>query len=287
MHNTTAWRSRVPASALAEPYEMGPDGFERIRLAKEDANMGPAGGHFSTAGDLARLLVAELNAGRVDGRPAIPAAVIAQTQQTQVPQDRQFAFYHRTGWALGWDVGTYETDTLLHRFGGFAGYYSHVSFMPGKKVGVVVLVNGGGAASALAEVVATAVYDQLLARPDAASRFDTRLVQLRERLMQARAAAAKDRATRAGRNQALPHPIENYAGTYENEQYGRLELRLAGERLEAVMGVARSTVEVYDASANRLRVELTGSGSVIQVEFPPQGGPASAVVAFDARFERK
>ncbi len=287
MASTTAWRSRVPADKLAQPYELGPDGFERIRLAKEDANMGPAGGHFSTAADLARLLMVEMNAGRIDGRTVIPADVIASTQKTQVPQDRQFAFLHRTGWALGWDVGTYDKETVLHRFGGFAGYYSHVSFMPERRIGVVVLANGGGAASSLAEVVAMGVYDRLLERADAAGRFDARAAQLRDRMAQGPAAAAKERATRAARQQPLPHPIADYAGVFENEQYGRLELRVAGGRLEAVMGVARSQVEVYEAATNRLRVELFGGGSVVQMEFPAGGGPAMVAVMLDARFERK
>ena len=277
----------MPADALAQPYELGPDGFERVPLAKEDANMGPAGGHFSTATDLARLLVVELNGGKLGGRTVIPAGVIASTQKTQVAQDRHFAFFHRTGWALGWDVGTYDGNTVLHRFGGFAGYYSHVSFMPSKQIGVVVLVNGGSAGSGLAEIVATAVYDRLLERTDVGPRLETRLAQLRERLAEGRAAALKERATRAARQQPLPHPIADYAGVFENAQYGRLQLRFAGGRLEAVMGVAWSRVEVYDAATNRLRVELIGSGSVIQMEFPPAGGPATAAVMLDARFERK
>ncbi len=287
MAGTTPWRSRVPADKVALPYEMGPDGFERVPLAKEDANMGPAGGHFSTAADLARLLVVELNGGRIDGRTVIPAEVIASTQKTQVPQDRQFAFLHRTGWALGWDVGTYDGETVLHRFGGFAGYYSHVSFMPERKLGVVALVNGGGAASSLAEVVAMAVYNRLLERADSAARFDTRVAQLRERMAQGPAEVAKERATRAARQQKLPHPLADYAGVFENAQYGRIELRVVGERLEAIAGVARSAVEVYDASSNRLRVELFGGGSVIQLEFPPEGGPAKAAAMLAARFERK
>jgi hypothetical protein len=37
-------------------------------------------------------------------------------------------------------------------------------------------------------------------------------------------------------------------------------------RLRATAGAAQSAVEVYDASRNQLRVELSGSGSVVTVD---------------------
>ena len=46
-------------------------------------------------------------------------------------------------------------------------------------------------------------------------------------------------------------------------------------------------LQVYEAATNRLRVELFGGGSVVQMEFPAGGGPAMVAVMLDARFERK
>jgi CubicO group peptidase (beta-lactamase class C family) len=287
MTATTAWRSRVPEDLLAQPYEMGPEGFERIRLAKEDANMGPAGGHFSTAHDLARLLVAELGGGRVDGVQALPANVIAETQTLRATQDRDFAFFHRHGWGLGWDLGTYDGDTLIHRFGSFPGYRSHVSFMPGRDLGVVVLTNGGNASSKQSDIIAAAIYDRMLGRPDARERLAQRLADSRAESVKMSAAIAADRAKRAARSQELPHPLSAYAGTYDSPVLGTLELKLAGERLEAVMGVARSRVEVFDGTKNQLRVELFGRGNVIAALFPEGAESARAVTMLDMTFTRR
>jgi CubicO group peptidase (beta-lactamase class C family) len=288
MTATTANRSAVAGETLAQPYEMGPAGFERVRLAKEDANMGPAGGHFSTARDLARLLQAELNGGRVPGAAGIPAEIIAATQNQQVAQSRTFGPYVRHGWSFGWDLGTYEGDTLIHRFGSFAGYRSHVSFMPRRGIGVVVLVNGGDASSGMADVVATAIYDRLLGRADAEPRLRNGLAAWERERDEAIAAIAADRAKRAGRSQALPRSLDDYTGKFVSPEMGTMELRLADDgRLEARLGVARSRVEVFDAAKNQLRVELLGSGSVVTVNFAPDAARASEVAFLGRTFRRE
>lgn len=287
MRATTAFRSRVADDAIAMPYEMTPAGFERITLAKQDANMGPAGGHFSTAPDLARLVIAELNGGRLEGRVVIPPAVIAETQRLQATQDRDFGPYHRYGWGLGWDLGTFGSDTLLHRFGSFAGYRSHVSFMPRRGLGVVVLVNGGGVSSQLTDIVATSIYDHLLGVADAGPRFETRFAEFASRIEKTKAAMAADLAKRTARSQDLRHPLDAYAGAYTNPAWGTLELREQDGRLEAVMGVARCPVEVYDAAQNKLRIELFGGGDVIEVRFDDGSSRARELRLLGASFERR
>lgn len=52
---------------------------------------------------------------------------------------------------------------------------------------------------------------------------------------------------------------------------------VTGDALEVRMGAASSRAEVYDATTNRLRVELTGSGAVVEFVFPESGGPANVV----------
>lgn len=287
MNATTGYRSRVDETLIAQRYDSGADSLERGTLAKQDANMGPAGGLFSTAGDLGRLVVAELNAGRVDGRACIPAAVIASTQTQRTTQEGFYGFFHRGGWGLGWDLGTYDGDSVLHRFGGFPGASSHVSFMPARRLGVVVLANGGSAGMMTADLLAVSLYDRLLGRADATARFESRLAELSGKLAGFRARLAKNLAERAGRQKPLPRPLSAYAGTYVNPDWGTLELRLEGERLEARAGVARCPVEVFDATTEKLRVELFGGGDVIRAVFENGDANASAFEFKNVRFARR
>lgn len=287
MTSTSAYRSRVPQDRIAQPYEMTPSGFEPRALAKQNNNMGPAGGHFSTATDLARLLVAEMNGGRVDGKACIPAEVIDATQRLHAVQDRKFSFYHRYGWGLGWDLGTFDGDTLLHRFGSFPGFWSHVSFMPRRHLGVVVLTNGGGAGSALSNLVANSIYDRMIGRSDAQARFTAGLVEQRQRGARMREAITAERAKREARQKPMPHPLAAYAGTYGHPDWGAIELRETNGKLEAIMGEARSSVEVFDAEKEQLRVELFGGGSVMQVYFYQGADRAREILLEGASFKRR
>ncbi|HKQ57662.1 MAG TPA: serine hydrolase [Candidatus Eisenbacteria bacterium] len=286
MKATTAYRSRVPEALIAQPHELGVNGLERIRLGKEDPNMGPAGGHFSSARDMARLLIAELNQGRVDGRAAIPAAVIAETQRIQATQDREFTYFHRHGWGLGWDLGTFDGDTLHHRFGSFTGYRSHVSFMRDHGLGVVVLTNGGNVGAMLVDLIAAGIYDEMRSRPDARARHAARLETMRDRIAKAREQlTAETRPAASART--LRRPLDAYTGSYAHPDWGTLVLSVEDGRLVASMGVARSAVEVIDAEKDHLRVELFGGGTTLNADFPEGATRAETLRLRDVTFRRR
>jgi CubicO group peptidase (beta-lactamase class C family) len=264
MRSTTSMISRVPPDRLAQPYEMDSDGqMHRIPYAKNESNMHAAGGHVSSANDLARYLVVQLNAGHIDGEQVLPEAAIRTTHEKQTDQDRVFGSYHRTGWALGWDIGTYENDVLFHRFGGFAGFFSHLSFMPEHGIGVVVLVNGGDAGSMLSELVANYIYERMLEHRNVESKFDDALTAYVKRLEGAKTSIAKKAAERAARSQTTSLSLKAYTGTYNSFALGEMIWTMAGNHLHVKMGAASSDVEIYDAQKNEFRVELTGSGEIV------------------------
>ncbi|MGH7477460.1 MAG: serine hydrolase domain-containing protein [Longimicrobiales bacterium] len=285
MRNTSAYLSRLDRDEIAQPHDLGAHGFVPAALHKDDANLHAAGGHFASARDLARYLAAHISGGRVEGRQVLPAEPIRETHVLRVRQDREFGPYHRFGWGYGWDLGTYEGDTLIHRFGGFAGYRSHVSFMPAHEIGVVVLVNAGGTASAAADLLATYIYDRLLGKPETTQRFATRADELAARAVQQRRELAAHLEERRLRLAPLNQPLEAYAGVYESPLLGRLEWRVVAGGLEARIGVMRSRAEVYDAARDMLRIDFAG-GEVASFSFDPHGGPARAVTLAGEEFVR-
>jgi CubicO group peptidase (beta-lactamase class C family) len=248
---------------LAIPYEAEDGGFRRLRFGKSDANMHAAGGHVSTARDMARWLIIHLNAGSIDGRQIFPPEVVATTDRQWAIQDRNFGVIHRYGWGLGWDLGTFYGDTLLHRFGSFSGFRSHVSFMPAKGLGVVVLVNESTVGAALADLVAASLYDLLLQKPSAPDSLKAGMARLQERARNRMAQLVEEKKRRAARPQQLLLPLAACAGAFENEDLGRMTWRVVGGSLEVTMGVAWSGAEIYDGPAQKFRVELTGSGEVV------------------------
>ncbi|NIP79726.1 MAG: serine hydrolase, partial [Gemmatimonadetes bacterium] len=243
MTSTSAYRSRLDPDRLALPHDFGPDGFAAIPLAKRDENLHAAGGHFASARDLARYLAAHQTGGQLYGQRVLPAEPLAATHRLHVAQDRDFGPFHRHGWGYGWDLGTYDGDTLVHRFGGFPGYRSHMSFMPAHRIGVVVLVNGGGIASPAADLLATYIYDRLLGKDGIEPRYAARLDSLTARAAEARGRTAAHLEERAARMAPLPHPLEDYAGVYASPVLGHIAWRVVAGGLEARIGVLHSRVE--------------------------------------------
>ena len=284
MSSTTGYVSRVSDALLAQPYVPCDTGSEPIPYIKTDGNMHAAGGLVSTAADMARWLEVNINDGVLDGRRVFPEDVMREAHRMQVPHGDSLGSWPRHGYALGWQVGTYGGDTLLHHFGGFPGFDAHVSFMPGRRIGVAVLVNGGMGGS-LMNQVAQYVYDVAAGGVDADSAAAERSAELSELIARVRDQIANNRAERRARPQELPHPLSAYAGTYESPTFGRMVWTVESGRLVARIGALSSVAEAYRAADNILRVELIpASGNSVRFAF--EGDTAARLVWQDVTFER-
>lgn len=264
MRAATSRPSKLDESEIAVAYELGPDGFDRCLGTKTDANMGPANGLYCTAGDLARLVLFELGRGRLDGRQIAETTLVDDTQAVHATHEPTGDPFVKSGWGLGWDIGEYAGTKLLARDGTFAGWYSHVSLLPERGVGIVILVNGGNAAAMAANSLAAMLYDHLLQRVTERPFLD----ELTETKAAAMQALAAERDRRAARPQVMPLPFAAYVGTYANPTWGTVELAMAGDRLEAKLGVLRCAVEVYDGTKGLLRVDMAGQGKVMGTVVP-------------------
>ena len=283
MTSTSAYVSRAPRDRLAQPYGWEPKvGFARVPYNKGDANMQAAGGLVSSAADMARWLEAHINGGVVDGRRVFPAAAVAETHRRQAAFQRDMRGVMANGYGFGWTIGTLGADTILIHGGGFLGFSTHMSFMPNRRIGVVVMANENGTGYALTELAARAVYDQVIS--GRALTADS-LARIRAMAEGARERITTDRARRAARPQTLPFPLEAYAGTYANPLYGRIVFSVVNGKLEARAGQAWSAVEVYDGANNALRVELSGGGEVARVTMI--NGTASSVDISGIVFKRR
>ena len=284
LKNTSSRLSKVDRNLLALPYAPEENGYRLVHYAKHDANMHAAGGHVSSALDLAEWLKVHLNSGKVNGRQIFPQEVVAETHRKQADQERELLGFQRHGWGLGWDLATFEGDTLLHRPGSFTGFFSYVSFRPQHGIGVVVLVNGGYMGAMLATTVTKYLYDRLLEKGGLAEKYDKQLTGLQERSAQFRKRIGQDKARRAARSQTLPNPLSAYTGSYENPELGRMTWQLVNGKLEVTMGLLWSPAEVYNAEGNKFRVELTGGGEVIGFSF--HAGQAASLTYRKQKFAR-
>ena len=227
----------------------------RSPLQKVDETMQSAGGLVSTAHDMARWLELQINDGKLDGQQIFPLGLIAASHRSRVAQDRTFGAYHRDGYGLGWQTGRYGDDVLIHHFGNFSGSRAHVSMMPARQLGVVVMVNEDLVTGELADLVANYVYDRFADRPDIAATYDALLAEMVATRDRRLASLAGARAERAARPSMLSRPLTAYLGTYENPAMGTLVISQANGHLVVQSGVMSAVAEAA-TDAESIRVEL-------------------------------
>jgi len=271
MTRTTAYMSRADGWGVAVPYWAGADSApRRLPSSKRDETMHAAGGVVSTAHDLARWLEANLAEGRLDGVQLLPAHAVEEAHRLQVrlPREQRFGPFRRYGYALGWYWADYGGDTVLQQFGSFAGARAHVSFMPGRRIGVAVLLNVSGPAADVADLVATYAYDVMLAKPGVRARYDSLLDSAAASLHDATAQLAAERVRLAERPSTLSLPAASYAGVYTGADLGTMCVGLRpGSRkdgLEIRLGPLAAAATPY-TRPDAVRVELEpGHGEVVR-----------------------
>lgn len=187
-------------------------------------NTNPAGGINSSAVELAKWLIVQLDSGRTTGGSRLFSPRTTRELWTLVtpirigdpPPALAALRPNFNGYALGFGVHDYRGVKVVQHTGGLPGYVSEITMIPQMKLGVVVLTNqeSGDAFSALT----LKILDYYMGAPavdwkeafrKVASRRDSMFEQIGHRT-----AAARDSASRPSL------PLEKYAGRYEDAWYG-------------------------------------------------------------------
>jgi CubicO group peptidase (beta-lactamase class C family) len=126
-HTTTHMSTAIKQGwEIAKPHTQNnnENQLTRLSLEKKDNTMHAAGGILSTAQDLSRLMIVELNNGKIDGEQIIDANLVEKSQLKHADQDRMYSDLKRFGYGYGWNIGTTPLgDTLVHHFGSFTGMH--------------------------------------------------------------------------------------------------------------------------------------------------------------------
>jgi len=289
MRDTYSRLSGLDAKRIAKPHRFGADGrYKTEPFFKTDATMNSAGGHVATLHDLARWTIVQMDSGIIDGRRVFPAPAVALSHRLIAKQTRdqakRFAFFDREGWGAGWDIGTYEGEPMVSRFGSYHTTRSHVSFLPRRRIGVVVMSSGG--LSALTDVIAALAYDLEAGRADAYKRADDRMAELRTRFADSRKNIVTQDSTRAARQRVpLGRPLTDFAGVYAEPSYGKITFSVTNGRPAYRWGAVYGPAEFYDATKGQLRIEIAGSGNVVTFNFAGPG-PAQSLELQGVTFTR-
>lgn len=140
MNRTTfSFEEIEAADDYAFPYMLNAVGeYYPAPLSEEEwlIKIAPAGAVWSTANDMAKYLITEINKGvTADGTRVISEENLTYTWQPQV------AISADSSYGLGWIIENYKGLTIYSHGGNTLGYSSEMAFLPDTGIGIVVLSN--------------------------------------------------------------------------------------------------------------------------------------------------
>ncbi|MGB7296177.1 MAG: serine hydrolase [Candidatus Aminicenantales bacterium] len=224
----------------------------------------------TSAEDMSKWLLLHLNKGMAGGQRVISAANLLQMHTPQIavpwrPDEKSESMHPSYG--LGWMVDSYRGRYRVHHGGATMGFFSCVSFFPHENLGIVVLVNMGGA---VPTIIANYASDVLL-------RLEPLDWNTKARdMMKAEDAAAPPEKRVEGTKPS--HKLEDYAGEYSHPAYGRLKVEAAQDALTASWNRITSLLEHWhyetfrtdgdDLRRMKLTFQANARGEIISVSAP-------------------
>jgi CubicO group peptidase (beta-lactamase class C family) len=230
----------------------------------------PAGSHWSTALDMARYMITELNKGvSPDGTRVISEENLLETWKPQVPVD------DTTTYGLGWFVGEYKGIQFIEHGGNTLGFTSSFGFLPGKNLGVLVLTNAQGSNS-FNESVGARVFELLFEQPGRVqANLDFGYEQEKKGLAD----------VQADRVELDVDMVAPFVGTYSNAALGDITIALNGETLTMDAGEFKSALLAYtkddktvyapsepplaSGAEGGFEFKMVGEAPVIELASPP------------------
>ena len=195
-------------------------------------NANPAAGITSSAADMARWMIVQLDSGRValpdvaPGRLFTPStteqlwAPVTPIRVGRYPAELSALQPQFRSYALGFNVQDLRGVKIVTHTGGLPGFVSQLTLVPSLDLGVVVLTNGESGA-AFSAITNTALDHYMRASPtDWAAAYQS--VTARRAQGATDAVDAAGEARMAGSGPSLP--LADYAGTYTDPWYGEIML---------------------------------------------------------------
>ena len=224
---------------VATPHDKIDDTVRAIAWRNID-NIAPAGAINSNVTDMAQWVRLQLGHGSYGGRRLISDSAVEEMHTPQIvvrmSKDARETFpdAHFMAYGLAWFLRDFHGKKFVGHGGAIDGMRAEVGLIPEARLGVVVLCNLGGTSFPVA--IMHRALDAYLAAPP---RDWSGSLLAMERKAEARADSTR-RAFEAARvpDTRPSLPLEQYAGSYDDSLYGRLEIAEQGGKLVARKGPA-------------------------------------------------
>lgn len=193
--------------------------------------IGAAGALNSNISDMIHWLQMLLAGGIYKNQALISPATLQELHAPQVvvpgaPETKETLLY---AYGIGWAILSYRGHYFVSHDGVSDGFTSVVGLLPGEEIGIVIFANKN--MTALPRYLSLQMIDKMLELPhiDWLKEGVDSIRKNRESMKESK--IKEDLSRKKG---TCPcHPLEEYAGVYENPGYGKLTVEVVGDKLEA------------------------------------------------------
>ncbi len=246
--------SRLSAAGMGEDRG-GPQLMEPYPMEVSE----PAGSVQSSASDLAKWLIFQLNNKCVEGKPLISARNMEamHTPQIIVPLDAvdriQFPETNQMSYGMGWVIQDHFGHRLLQHAGAIDGFRCHFTLVPKSRLGIVLLCNLHRTRMNIA--LSNSLLELLLGLPH---RDWNKIVAEADQKDKPESEPKRRHSdTRPSRE------LAGYIGAYEHPAYGTVRVTLEGSRLIWQWQRWRAALEHVHYDTFKLPIDQMGEPFVV------------------------
>ncbi|MEZ4668926.1 MAG: serine hydrolase domain-containing protein [Anaerolineae bacterium] len=238
-------------------------GYVPLSLSEEKVlvPVTPAGADWSTAHDMARYMLTEINKGLTpEGQRIVSEANLLETWKPQVQVTAE------TSYGLGWFIDQYKGVKLIHHAGNTLGFTSDFAFLPDAGLGIVILTNAQATNlfnEAIRYRLLELVYDQPMEYDPT---IDFALQQIAENQTQIQEQLRSLDET----------AIKPYLGTFKSDVLGEADISLVDSKLMMDVGEFSTELRPIEDGKGRLNyvmMEPPLAGSLLQFKLDDAGQP--------------
>jgi CubicO group peptidase (beta-lactamase class C family) len=251
-------------SDLASPHRKGINGplevIDWYYIEKPE----PAGSVNSSARDLCQWMRLHLNDGVVDGQRLVSTKNLEETHRPQniIPLEGKAREMNpdtlQMSYGMGWVIQDYRCHLLVSHAGAIDGFRAHITLIPKKKIGIVLLNNLHQTNMNLA--LSNSIVDLLLGLPK--KDWNAYIGELTRR----DEAAARERNLEREKNRkpgTKPSlTLEEYTGSYSDPAYGTATVSLENGHLDWKWSTFSNKLEHFQDDTFTIQNDLLGNPRV-------------------------
>lgn len=193
-------------------------------------NIGPAGSISSSAQDMSKWVLMQLNNGKLDNKTVVAASAINQTRfPHSIMGNGGYMFNkgHFNLYGLGWFLEEYSGRKIVSHTGGVNGFVTSVTLIPEEKTGIIVLTNTDH--NSFYEALKWEIMDAYLGNTyrnysKAYLGFSATQDKQEETFL-------KKKKDTIATQPATALPLAAYTGTYRHDVYGTMEAKVEEGKL--------------------------------------------------------